>query len=312
MQLFSYKSDGKIRSARLIGQQGIDLYLAISAFLQTQEDSKFNLEDLSIDLTDLLGSGQEMLQLIENATDWVVSTSIKSTSPQNIEVVFDFDQVSLVAPIVRPGKVICIAGNYPSPTSKDAPEYPTIFLKPSGGVIGHNEYIKISPACKNVAYEVELAIVIGRQGNNLALDEVASIIAGYTLANDLGDRELEKRTSQWTSGKMFDTFTPMGPLLFTRDEFSDMRNLMMFTRVNDQIVQQSNTSQMFFDIPHLLVYLSTLTTLNPGDVVLTGSPKIMNGHPNPDYALKPGDVIEVGIEGFGSLINPIIAEDQVV
>jgi 2-keto-4-pentenoate hydratase/2-oxohepta-3-ene-1,7-dioic acid hydratase in catechol pathway len=111
---------------------------------------------------------------------------------------------------------------------------------------------------------------------------------------------------------MFDTFTPMGPILITPDELSDTSSSALFTKVNDRIVQKGNTSQMFFDVPQLISYISTLTTLDPGDVVLTGSPKLMEGEPNPNVALRPGDYVQAGIETIGTLTNPVIAENMVV
>ncbi len=151
-------------------------------------------------------------------------------------------------------------------------------------------------------------MVIGRTGRHLSPDEASTYIAGYTIANDLGDRLLEKRTSQWTSGKMFDTFTPMGPVIFTPDELNNIGHLVMTTTVNGQVVQKGCTCEMFFDVSHLVSELSDLTTLQPGDVILTGSPKLIDGQPNPQVNLKPGDTVEVCIEGIGTLSNPVIAE----
>jgi len=313
MQLFSYLSNGQPQSARLIDHLGVDINLASGLYIQSQNDSNSEQFDvLPVGLSDLLRLGEEALLFSITVTDWVVKNYRQKTISFKEDVVFEFNKASLLAPIIRPGKVICIAGNYPAVNKMECPEYPTVFLKPSGGVIGHHQSILIPPICKSVAYEVELAVVIGRQCKNLTVGEASSVIAGYTMANDLGDRFLEKRTSQWTSGKMFDTFTPMGPILFTRDELGDVNNLEMLTKVNDQIVQKSNTSQMFFSVPYLVAYLSTLTTLECGDVILTGSPKLMDGQPNPLCDLKSGDVVEVSIEGMGSLINPIKAENQVI
>ena len=154
--------------------------------------------------------------------------------------------------------------------------------------------------------------MIGKRGRNLTPQETSSVIAGYTIANDLGDRLVEMRTSQWTSGKMYDTFTPMGPIMITPDELCDTRNLSIYTRVNDQIIQKGNTSEMFFDVPQLIGYLSTLTTLNPGDVVLTGSPKLIDGEPNPLVFLRPGDFVQTGIETIATLMNPVISEIETV
>ncbi len=311
MQLFSYISKGQVRSARLIDQSGIDICNAAKFYFQAY--NKFNTSQYQVlpeKLEDLLLLGSEALKLISTATDWAAECCRQKMISACDDIIFNFNQAKLTAPIMRPGKVICIAGNYPALNKMDRPEYPTVFLKPSGGVIGHHQSILIPPICERVAYEVELAIVIGRKCRNIQLEEAYSVIAGYTLANDLGDRLLEKRTTQWTSGKMFDTFTPMGPIMFTVDELADVNNLEMLTKVNDQVVQKSNTSQMFFDVPHLVAYLSTLTTLECGDVILTGSPKLMNGQPNPECDLRDGDVIEVSIEGMGSLINPIITENR--
>jgi 2-keto-4-pentenoate hydratase/2-oxohepta-3-ene-1,7-dioic acid hydratase in catechol pathway len=176
-------------------------------------------------------------------------------------------------------------------------------------VIGNGQVIIIPEVATSVAYEVELAVVIGKRSRNLMTDEVDSAIAGYTIANDIGDRLLEKRTSQWTTGKMFDTFTPMGPVLLTSNELDETGNLSMFTKVNGQFVQKGSTSQMFFDAKELVCYLSTLTTLEVGDVILTGSPKLMDGNTNPNLNLSPGDLVEVNIDKLGSLINPVKSEE---
>jgi 2-keto-4-pentenoate hydratase/2-oxohepta-3-ene-1,7-dioic acid hydratase in catechol pathway len=313
MRFFSYLSKGQARSARVIDQLGIDINIASKLYKQSQNNSSSQqLDVLPVDLLDLFRLGDDGQKAIATVTDWVAQCYKQKTININAGVLFDFKKAHLMAPIIRPGKVICIAGNFPALNKMGCPEYPTVFLKPSGGVIGHLQSILIPPICESVAYEVELAIVIGRQCKNLKVEEVTSVIAGYTLANDLGDRLLEKRTSQWTSGKMFDTFTPMGPIVLTKDELGDVNNLKMLTKVNDQIVQENNTSQMFFDVPHLVAYLSTLTTLDCGDVILTGSPKLMDNQANPVCDLKSGDVIEISIEGMGSLINPIIAENQVI
>jgi 2-keto-4-pentenoate hydratase/2-oxohepta-3-ene-1,7-dioic acid hydratase in catechol pathway len=313
MQYFSYLSKGQVRSARLIDQLGFDINIASKLFKQSQDNSSYQQFDiLPIELLELFRLGEDGQNAIATVTDWVAQCHKQKTFNMIDGAIFDFNKAHLIAPIIRPGKVICIAGNYPAINKTECPEYPTVFLKPSGGVIGHLQSILIPPICESVAYEVELAIVIGKQCNNLKVEQASSVIAGYTLANDLGDRLLEKRTSQWTSGKLFDTFTPMGPIVFTKDELGDVNNLKMLTKVNGQIVQENNTSQMFFDVPRLVAYLSTLTTLDCGDVILTGSPKLMGDQPNPVCDLKSGDIIEVRIEGMGSLINPIIVENQVV
>jgi len=224
------------------------------------------------------------------------------------EVLISSENVQLMAPLPTPGKVICVAGNYPAPGAFQKPDYPTIFLKPSSTVTGSGMPIWISSLTKNVAYEVELALVIGKRTRHVTAENALQHIVGYILANDVGDRFLEKRTSQWTSGKMFDSFTPMGPWLVTQDEIPFPDELEMSTRVNDVILQRGNTANMFFRTAELVSIISDLTTLRPGDVILTGSPKMMDGQPNPNHRLIPGDQVKVSIDGLGELINQVEKE----
>ncbi len=308
MHLLSYQSQGQVRSARLIEGYGFDLNTSTTLYLEKNPTITPPTKELPTQLEDWLLLGTEGLNFVQQATDWVKSFIQKKEIDAQV-IRFEISNASLLAPIPRPGKVICIAGNFPAPGKMDKPEYPTIFLKPSGGVIGDRQAVVIPQVAANVAYEVELAVVIGKRSRNLKQDEVDSAIAGYTIANDIGDRLLEKRTSQWTTGKMFDTFTPMGPLLITRDELVDTGNLAMSTRVNGQLLQKGSTSHMFFDVKDLVRYLSTLTTLEVGDVILTGSPKLMDGNPNPMWNLSPGDTVEVAIDKLGVLINSVKSEE---
>jgi 2-keto-4-pentenoate hydratase/2-oxohepta-3-ene-1,7-dioic acid hydratase in catechol pathway len=312
MHLFSYLSNGQVRSARLVEGLGIDICLAIKEFQKERRKSPKVLDGNTVSLIGLYLPGKVGIQIVEEATNWVMnSLPASEVEYRKTGLVINYNDADLKAPISRPGKVICIAGNFPAPGKMEKPEYPTVFLKPSSGVIGYMNPIIIPQVAQNTVYEVELAVIIGKSGKNIPQNKVDSFIAGYTLANDLGDRLLEKRTSQWTSGKMFDTFTPMGPVLITPDELADSTNLKMFTKVNDQLVQKGNTSQMFFNIPFLISYLSTLTTLEPGDVILTGSPKLMDGEPNPLCELCNGDLVEIGIETLGSLMNPVTIDTEV-
>jgi 2-keto-4-pentenoate hydratase/2-oxohepta-3-ene-1,7-dioic acid hydratase in catechol pathway len=311
LKLFTYLSGAQLRSARLAGKFGIDLNLAAEYFLRSHATSWNMLSGLPTDLDGLLRLWDDGIGLARAATDWIVSSQPQDPRTLPEGILFLYNEFPLAAPVSHPGKVICIAGNYPAMNKIEKPEFPVVFLKPSSGIIGHQQSVILPIVAENVAYEVELAVVIGKKGRNLSIKDALSVIAGYTLANDLGDRVLEKRTSQWTSGKMFDTFTPMGPVLITPDEFGDTGGQKMFTRVNGQLFQKGNTSQMFFNVAELVAYLSTLTTLEPGDVILTGSPKMMDGESNPTCSLKPGDVVEVGIESIFSLINPIVSESQV-
>ncbi len=223
MQLFSYLSDGKARFAYLSGGNlGIDIQNAYRYLLSKETSTSIQAELIPNSIIDIFSHGEGGKQTTQMVVDWILSTitEFDSNYRQNY-VIFDYDNVVLLPPVPVPGKVICIAGNFPAPGKMEKPDYPIVFLKPSSGVIGHMSPVVIPQVAQNVVYEVELAIVIGKSGKNIPQNKVESFIAGYTLANDLGDRLLEKRTSQWTSGKMFDTFTPMGPVLITPDELAD-------------------------------------------------------------------------------------------
>ncbi len=221
------------------------------------------------------------------------------------------DQVSLLAPVPRPGKVVCVAGNYPSQPGQPCPEYPTLFLKPSSSVTGYGSIVRLSQLAQDVTYEVELAVVIGKLARFIPETAAGEYIAGYMPANDLGDRTLEKRTSQWTTGKMMDSFTPLGPYLVTAGEAPETSSLELRTRLNGRLVQHGNTQDMFFKVPYLISYLSHLTTLEPGDVILTGCPKLMpDGRPAVQLSLKAGDQVEVEIAGLGKLWNPVGMEEE--
>jgi acylpyruvate hydrolase len=256
-------------------------------------------------MLDLLKAGKEALKVLMDAAQFAEKKIRKEK-----DVFFELDDVTLLAPVPNPGKVICIGGNFPAAEKLTAPDYPIVFLKPASTITGSGMPVWVSEITSNVAYEVELVIVIGSRARKVEAGDAPKYIAGFTLANDLGDRVLEKRTSQWTSGKMFDSFTPLGPVLVTPDEIVDTHNLSMGTWVNEQQVQKGNTGEMFFDVEYLVSYISTLTTLEPGDIILTGSPKLMNGEPAPSVTLKSGDTVRISVEGLCELINPIQGEQR--
>jgi 2-keto-4-pentenoate hydratase/2-oxohepta-3-ene-1,7-dioic acid hydratase in catechol pathway len=224
------------------------------------------------------------------------------------QILFHHDEVSLQAPLPNPGKVLCVGMNYPSPAMQEMPDYPTIFLKPTSSIAGPTSPIVLPEIAQNVACEVELALVVGSKAHNIAIEKAQSVVFGYTIANDLGDRQIETWTSQWTSGKMFDTFTLIGPWISMPDAVSDVGSLSMQMLINGQRVQTGQPSEMLFDIPALLVHLSKLTTLYPGDLILTGSPKLLNGGPAPVVYLKPGDQVKILMEGLGEMTHFVMEE----
>jgi acylpyruvate hydrolase len=304
MRLVTYRYNNESRLGVLLDKKVVDVQSAYQQYCHaTNQPARW--ENSYISMLDLLKAGKDALKVLSEA----VQFAEKNISKEKI-IFFELDDVVLLAPLSNPGKVICIGGNFPSSGKLTTPDYPIIFLKPSSTITGFGMPVWVSDLAENVAYEVELVIVIGKQAHRVQVGDASNYIAGFTLANDLGDRVLEKRTSQWTSGKMFDSFTPLGPVIVTTDEIVDTHNLSMETWVNNQQVQKGNTGEMFFDISSLVSYISTLTTLEPGDIILTGSPKLMNGEPAPSITLKPGDTIRISVEGLGDLINPVQEEPQ--
>lgn len=221
------------------------------------------------------------------------------------------EDVTLCAPVPRPPKIICLGHNYFDHMGigrTEPPEYPTFFCKTINTVIGPGQAIVIPRVTSQVDYEAELAVVIGRQARHVSEAHAWEYVAGYTLFNDVSARDYQKRTSQWMIGKSFDTFGPMGPALVTKDEIPDPGCLEMSLTVNDLELQHTNTRHMIFPIPYLITYLSDVMTLEPGDVISTGTPaKTELAQRLPPF-LKPGDRVTIRMEKIGSLSNPVIAE----
>ena len=229
------------------------------------------------------------------------------------ESIKNIGEVELLPPIDKPGKILCVGLNYPPPPGDSGwtePPYPILFHKAATALTGHRNPISIPQISKQVEYEGELAVVIGQQGKNIPRKRALEWIAGYSIANDLGASDIQARSSQWTSGKMFDTFCPLGPVLVSSDEIPDPQDLRICTRLNGEIVQDSSTAEMIFPVAYLVSYISTLTTLEPGDLILTGSPRRAGERPDPRRRLRPGDTISVEIEKLGLLANPVIAEED--
>jgi acylpyruvate hydrolase len=309
MRLVTYQHNILTRIAVLNKGYAIDLNLASKYYCQEAGLPEDEANLLPTDMLQLLKSGAKALKTAEKVLQTVLDAIPQQESYfRSLGLLINQNELVFCAPIPNPGKVLCIGGNFPAANKLTCPDFPTVFLKPSNTLTGNGNSVRLPALTENVAYETELAVVINQRARNLTEANALSCVAGYTVANDIGDRALEKRTSQWTSGKMFDTFTPMGPALVTCDEIPDTSNFPMLTRINGETVQKGSTNEMFFNVRALISYLSSLTTLEPGDVILTGSPKLIDGLPAPVIALKPGDRVEVSVGEVGILVNPVVAE----
>ncbi|OAI12165.1 fumarylacetoacetate hydrolase [Methylomonas lenta] len=219
--------------------------------------------------------------------------------------------IQLLAPIPRPGKFLGIGLNYAdhiSETGRDKPEYPTFFTKQSTCVIGPGAAIHCPKVSEKVDYEGELGFVIGKRCRHVSVENAHEAIAGYTICNDVTVRDWQHRTPTWTLGKSFDTHGPMGPWLVTADEIADPHNLTLKTWVDDELRQNANTQAMIFNCYEMIAYLSQAMTLEPGDVISTGTPAGVGVKMQPRGYLKPGQTVRIEIESVGTLTNPVIAE----
>lgn len=221
----------------------------------------------------------------------------------------DRDEVSLLAPVPQPPKIVCAGLNYrdhAEEQNEEIPDEPLLFSKASTTVTNPGSPI-VHPGDEEVDYEVELAVVMGRRAKDLEESEVDDYIAGYTILNDVSGRTAQFADGQFFRGKSYDTFSPMGPTLVTGSEF-DPNAVDVALRVDGETKQSSNTEQFIFDVPELIAYISANMTLEPGDVVSTGTPGGVGIFREPTDLLEPGQVCEAEIEGIGTLRNPVVSE----
>lgn len=214
------------------------------------------------------------------------------------------DEVRLGPPLVRPGKLVCIGLNYAKHAEEsgmEVPKEPVIFFKATSAIVGPNDDLIIPKGSKKTDWEVELGVVIGKKASYVEESEAMDYVAGYVLHNDYSEREFQiERSGQWVKGKSCDTFAPLGPFIATKDEIENPHNLDLWLKLNGEIKQQSNTSDFVFNIPKVVSYLSQFMSLHPGDVISTGTPFGVGMGLKPQRYLKPGDVVELGIEGLGT------------
>lgn len=214
------------------------------------------------------------------------------------------------APVPRPGKVVCIGLNYRDHAEESGlalPKTPVVFSKFSSCVIAPGEPIVIPPTSEKVDYEAELAVVIGRRASRVKADRAYDYVLGYTAFNDVSARDFQFGDGQWQRGKSCDTFAPMGQTIVTTDEIPDPHTLRITLTLNGAIMQDSNTSQLIFRVPELIEFITASTTLEPGDVIATGTPAGVGFARKPPVFMKAGDQVEVGIEKIGGVGNPIAA-----
>lgn len=225
--------------------------------------------------------------------------------------VLSLDDVSLLPVIPNPDKIICAGVNYEEhriETKRERTERPTVFLRLAASQVGHGGAILLPPESIELDYEGEIAIIIGKRGRRISREAAWSHIAGYAPYNDASIRDWQRHTGQWASGKNFPSTGAFGPWMVTRDEIGDGEELTVETRLNGQVVQHASTGMMIFDIPSLIEYASTFTELEPGDVIVTGTPGGVGVKRNPPLFMKDGDRVEVEVGKVGTLVNVVRLE----
>src|SRR5512143_607651 len=290
MQLVTFSDQGQTRlGARVVRgdhRYVIDLHAA--------------QPDLPDEIIAFLNAGERAQRLAQQAIDTAPDRSLR---PE--------EDVRLLAPMPRPGKIICLGHNYFDHMGigrTEPPEFPTFFCKTVNTIIGTGAPIVLPKVSEQVDYEAELAVIIGQRARHVSIDRALNFVAGYSIFNDVSARDYQKRTSQWMIGKSFDTFGPMGPALVTSDEIPDPHCLELSLTLNDLEMQRTNTRNMIFTIPRLIAYLSDVMTLEPGDVISTGTPAKTGLAASVPPFIKAGDKVKIRIEKVGELINPGVAE----
>ena len=245
-------------------------------------------------------AGDDIAYGVADAEGVVVYRGSPFVAWEPTETVVPWPNVKLLAPVL-PTKILCVGKNYEDHAEDmggELPEEPLIFVKPATSVIGQNQPVIYPPQSKEVHHEAELAVVISRPARNIKAEDASQYIFGYTAANDVTARDLQRRDGQWTRAKGFDTFCPLGPAIET--ELDPLERLAVIAKVNDEVRQAGFTSDMVFGVAEILEHITAFTTLLPGDVILMGTPSGVG-------PVEPGDVMEIEIDGIGSLVNRVAA-----
>lgn len=290
MHLVTFLEHGEVRLGALLVRDGYKMIVDLN-----RAEPR-----LPASMLDFLAAGESAYAFADDVLRRAPATAIH-----------EFETVTLRAVIPNPGKIICIGLNYrdhAAETRQSVPEVPVIFAKYANTLIGPAEPILLPRVTQRVDYEAELAVVMGKRGRHITETKAMDYVAGYTAFNDISARDFQMRTSQWTIGKTFDTFGPLGPALVTADEIADPHALAIRLSIDGEVLQDSNTRELIFSIPQLIAYLSSVMTLEPGDVIATGTPAGVGFTRRPPRFLRPGETVRVEIEGIGVLENPVKEE----
>jgi len=320
MKLVNYRLKGEPHLGAVKGDWVVDIPLALD--LLAKRAIRFDLEPgldkplefvlltrpAALGMIEILARGHDWLAALDPILDAVVRDLVPSGMFR--ELFTPSSTADLRAPIPRPGKIICVGRNYAEHARErggEVPTQPIFFLKSNNTICGLGDSIVLPPTSQQVDYEAEFVVVIGKKGKNIPEERAYEHVAGYMVMNDVSARDMQSADKQWFRGKSCDTFAPTGPWIVTKDEIRDPHALRISLTLNGQTMQDSNTGNMMFTIPYLISYLSKSMTLEPGDIISTGTPEGVGGARTPPVFLKPGDNVSITVERIGTLTNPVAA-----
>jgi len=307
MKLITFAREGVSRVGAVEGSNVIDLNLAYQSLLESEGQLRYRqIAEAYVpsDMNGLLQGGKESLAKAEEA----IQFALKNKEDKGRKLVLSTDEVKVEAPVPNPGKMICVGHNYREhilEMKREIPQHPVVFAKFANTVIGPEDDIPFFPISEQLDYEAEFAFVIGKRARNVSQEDALDYVAGYTIVNDVTYRDIQRRTLQWLQGKTVEGSAPMGPWLITTDELENPSGLEVVLTVNGEERQHTNTANLVFSVQYLVEFLSNLMTLEPGDVILTGTPGGVGFAMNPQTFLKDGDVVKIEIDQIGSLENTV-------
>ena len=309
MKLYTFETGGRRSIGAELNGSLIQLPAAYGEWLEFHEPAPGTLSALPPEMGAFLRLGDAGMEAARQALAFMATNPVV---PPEIPVRFAFADVTICAPIKRPGKILCVGDNYrgkqienPGPGFSEEPFF---FSKLPSTVIGPGEAIVHPHRVRALDFEVELAVVIGKHVKHAHESDVMAAVAGFTILHDVSARDVQFKEHQLTLGKNFDTFCPLGPCIITPDELPSFDRLRLRSWLNGELMQDGSTSDWVFPLPKLLASLTHVMTLEPGDIVSTGTPDGVGVLRKPNVFLKPGDVMRLQIDGIGILENPVIAE----
>lgn len=322
MRLLTFTVGGETRLGARVENRVIDLNRAYRALLHYRGHPR--AQELAAALVpptmeSFLAGEDDALQAAKEAMDFTLSnpmTQVRAGANIRDGIVHELDEVRLRAPLLHPPKIVCLGLNYMDHYQEalekfpdmPLPGRPVVFGKFNSSIIGPDDPIVVPSVTNEVDYEAELAFVIGRRGRHVPVEKAMEYVAGYTLLNDISARDYQHISTQWTIGKTFDSFTPLGPELVLKDEVPDPHSLELRLSISGVPYQVGNTSDQIFKIPEVVAFLSDVFTLEPGDLISTGTPAGIGSARTPPRYLVPGDVVEIEASVIGILRNPVIKE----